>query len=296
MKYFILTIIFLSFNIFAFAQKKDTLVNKNKDSIVNSQFAFVNHLISLKMFDEAILEMNSNKYLIKNKDSLMYLKGWTYYLIKSLDSSTTSLLKVGFSNSKFYKSRFFAAYNQIYLRNFNIADSICETIVSQKIDSSIYSLYNFEKAGLNLLKKDYITFEKYYKKIDTNYYFLHNEAIRMPKLEVQLRENKRKSPIVAGVLSAFIPGLGKVYAGKPNEGFSSFIHVGVLAAVTYDLYHKEKKINIYNTLSAIVFTVFYGGNIIGSMSSVNRVYNEKNIEIENQILFDLHIPLRFFFK
>lgn len=282
-----------------FSQDIDSLnidVEK-KDSITNKEFAFVNHLIYSKFYDEALIEINTNSVLLNNLDSANYLKGWTLYMIKDLDNSTLSLLKVSRNHPTYIKSRFFASYNQVFIGKYSFADSLLSSInFGNNENRPLQSLYNFEKAGICLLNQNFENFNKYYSIVDTAYYFLENEAKRMPLLAMKIQGNKRKSRILAGAMSTIIPGLGKIYAGKTKEGIASFMHVGVLGLITYDLYRKDKKINVFNTLSAVVFAVFYGGNIYGSVSCVDRVYNERKHEIENQILFDMHIPLRVFFN
>lgn len=297
MKRFLLFLIFLPTYIFSQDIDSLNIIANKKDSITNKEFAFVNHLIYSKFHDEALIELNTNSILLNNTDSSNYLKGWTLYMIKDLDNSTLSLLKVNKNHSTYYKSRFFASYNQVYLGKYSFADSLLNSIsFGNNENLPLLSLYNFEKAGISLLNQDFENFNSHYSKIDTSYYFLENEAKRMPLLALKIQNNRRKSRVLAGAMSAIIPGLGKIYAGKTKEGIASFMHVSVLGLITYDLYRKDKKINVFNALSAIVFGVFYGGNIYGSISCVDRVYNEKKHEIENQILFDLHIPLRIFFN
>ena len=45
-------------------------------------------------------------------------------------------------------------------------------------------------------------------------------------------------------------------------------------------------------LSSALATIFYAGNIWGSAVSVKRIQAEKKYEMDQRILFDMHIPLR----
>jgi len=83
-----------------------------------------------------------------------------------------------------------------------------------------------------------------------------------------------KSEFWAGLLSAIIPGTGKMYAKRFYDGLYSFILVGTTAWQAYEGFHtsgtRSVKGWIYGTLSGI----FYIGNIYGSIVAV-KIYNEK---------------------
>jgi hypothetical protein len=97
---------------------------------------------------------------------------------------------------------------------------------------------------------------------------------------------------VAGMLSAAVPGLGKMYAGKPAEAVSGFLYVGAMMAASYDFYNRWGAGNPFFIVSAGITSLFYIGNIWGSVIAVNRSNYEFNHEIDQRILLDMHIPLR----
>ena len=107
-----------------------------------------------------------------------------------------------------------------------------------------------------------------------------------------MAERGRRSPWVAGTLSALVPGLGKVYAGNLGEGIAAFLVTGSLIAVTAENWVKEGPTNWKTIAAGLLSTVFYVGNIYGSVATVKvnlRDYNNRN---DVQILYDIHIPLR----
>ncbi len=72
---------------------------------------------------------------------------------------------------------------------------------------------------------------------------------------------KYKKPWLAGGMSAVIPGLGKVYAGKWKDGLFSAIMVGALGWRTYRFFDK-KGINSYaGWIFGSVTAGFYLGNV-----------------------------------
>lgn len=72
-----------------------------------------------------------------------------------------------------------------------------------------------------------------------------------------------KSPLVSGLLSAILPGAGKVYSDRLFDGFSSFLINFSSGFSFYRAYIDGRKIEtyIYGTLSL----VFYAGNVYGSV-------------------------------
>jgi len=125
---------------------------------------------------------------------------------------------------------------------------------------------------------------------------LVNEELAFDKYNNERMALKFRSPVVAGILSAVIPGLGKVYAGKKKQGLGAFFPVLSSALLTWEAYNrgglKDARFWIFGT----IFTTFYIGNIWGSISAVSIKNQEINRSYENKILFNMHIPLRNFFN
>jgi len=78
-----------------------------------------------------------------------------------------------------------------------------------------------------------------------------------------------KNPAIGIALSA-IPGLGRVYAGRPGDGIFTLFTVLIPAYFTYKYYREGSYLlsGVFGGLSLF----FYGGNIFGSYISV-KVYN-----------------------
>ena len=81
-----------------------------------------------------------------------------------------------------------------------------------------------------------------------------------------------KSSTVAGIMSAIIPGSGKVYVGEVSDGVVAFLVTGILVFLAYDNFQAD------HTTRAWIFTglaaLFYGGNIYGSVAAA-QVHNAK---------------------
>lgn len=80
----------------------------------------------------------------------------------------------------------------------------------------------------------------------------------LPEIEVNL-----KSPFLSGLLSAIIPGFGKIYSGRIFDGFSSFLINFSSGFSFYRAYKDGRKIETY--FYGALTVVFYTGNIYGSL-------------------------------
>jgi TM2 domain-containing membrane protein YozV len=98
---------------------------------------------------------------------------------------------------------------------------------------------------------------------------------------------------VAGVASALVPGLGKIYAGNLGEGVASFLLVGAFAALTADSWAKAGTPNNWRTITyGTIGSLLYISNIFGSIASV-KVYYQNFEEINREaVMYSIHIPLR----
>ena len=74
---------------------------------------------------------------------------------------------------------------------------------------------------------------------------------------------KRKSPALAGILSAIIPGSGKAYAGRWKDGVIAFIISSSSAFISIKGFNKNPS-SIYPWIMGSFAVAYYSGNIYGS--------------------------------
>jgi len=95
-----------------------------------------------------------------------------------------------------------------------------------------------------------------------------------------------KSPAFAGLLSAVIPGSGKMYVGEWGDGITALVVTSLFAFLAYDNFQAD------HTTRAWIFTglgaFFYAGNIYGSVASA-QIFNAR-------IDFDFNNGLELFLK
>lgn len=258
--------------------------------------AFAFYLQDQAQYQDVIIALNEIPLSFLNdsqRDSVNYLKGWNYYNMKSLDSSAYYLSQVSRESIFFLKSRFFGSYNNIYLRRYHKADSLLSHISDDSVTTEVK---HFERAGIALLERDYQSFDNQEQGFTYARYALSAQERNFTSYKDQLVHQKRKSPVLAGVMSAVLPGSGKIYAGKTYQGIASIFPIAALALLTNESYHKRGPRSAEFYIFGSMLTVFYVGNIWGSVFSV-KINRDENEKLVNQkILLDLQVPLRTIFN
>jgi hypothetical protein len=75
---------------------------------------------------------------------------------------------------------------------------------------------------------------------------------------------RRKSPFLAGALSAVVPGLGRVYIGRWPDGLLSFLLVGTTGALAAQGFYDEGRGSVRGWILTGVAALLYAGNVYGS--------------------------------
>lgn len=229
---------------------------------------------------------------IPQADSLHYLRGMALYQLKQLLPGAEQLLQVSGKSTHFYASRFYAAYNLSYWGLPAVASGILTDVYLPPQDSLLHRLRQLQLSGNALLQRNFAQFDQLSAQFPSPYYQLQHEEQNLLLACAKLKRVKQKSPAVAGMLSAVVPGLGKVYAGKPKQGIAAFLPVALMGAQAYENIRKRGINNGFSIFYTGLFSVFYIGNIWGSALSVHLTRQEQYHEIDQRILFDLHIPVR----
>lgn len=177
------------------------------------------------------------------------------------------------------------------------------------LKSEFYSDAKNEYSRTLFLKKDYTALhnifmqtdssKSYYsfvKKLDRLTYFYADEKLPseasfmasfpehekniIKKFYVWKDDPPYKSPFFAGILSAVIPGLGKVYTENYLDGLFAAILTGVFGYIAYTDFKADHQTRAWIFTGVTAF--FYTGNIYGSAASA-QIYNAKirfNFEAE----------------
>jgi TM2 domain-containing membrane protein YozV len=262
---------------------------------VNPNFLFIDFLTENNKNREA-LHLLSNTNELSNSDTVNYLKGMNYYLLKKTDSAALSFNLVAPASNFYTKSKFFESINLSYSKKYKPALTTFSDFSKDTVQK--YSqLINIVSAGNYLLLRDYKRFDSLSVGFLYNDYNYSNEQSHLVDLKNRSLKLKKKSPFVAGALSAVVPGLGKFYAGKKGAGLAAFAANGALAAMAFESYYRTKSFKSPQFITfTTLFSFFYVGNIFGSVFSIKQQIKSVNGKINNEILASIHVPVVRIFK
>ena len=241
-------------------------------------------------------KIDTTKLSITQKDSLNHYLGSILFDIKELNTSSNYLLKVTKESTWYYQSMFFAGYNYSYLQKTDSAIKTLESIKLNDSDSINNELQTFELASTALLKRNYKKYEALKPKLKYNCYAIKSPELKMDGFYNKLSAHKFKSPAIAGILSALVPGAGKFYAGKRKQALGSFLPIATLGVLTTESYIRGGVKSVGFISLASLFSLFYVSNVWGSVVSVKIANEDHNRYYNNEILFNMQLPIRNLFR
>ncbi|GIV29749.1 MAG: hypothetical protein KatS3mg028_0815 [Bacteroidia bacterium] len=249
------------------------------------------YTFALKLINEN--KLHNTLHLLKlpnhfSTDTLNYLKGLCYYHLKKPDS-TAFFLQFVKQAELLPKAGILTSINLSYLNKYQESIEVIKKINPSNAD--IFYIKNILLTGNYLILKNYPAVDSVLKIIDTLKHYKYSGIVSdLKTIKNNQIQFKKKSPFVAGILSTFVPGLGKLYAGRKGEAMSMFIANIVMAGFTFESYYRTKNISSPQVITfGTLFTFFYSGNIIGSIHSARRQNLNKQKQIKNEILANMHL-------
>lgn len=248
-----------------------------------SDSLFVEYLLERKQFNDVLR-------WTQHRQTLPYYRALAFYNQERLDSAIYYFDKTPIGHPNYLKSRFLSGFAQVFQKQLEVGNQVFTKIKTS--DTLYQALQYYELASVALLRRDTVTFRQYQRKFDGRYFAFSQEEQKLGELYESVRKFRPKSPVIAGVMSAIIPGSGKMYAGKLGQGVIALIQNIALGLQAYEAYRrdgwKSPRFIVYGGL----FTFFYVGNIWGSALSVHIRRQEFNDKINEQILVNMQLPLR----
>lgn len=117
-----------------------------------------------------------------------------------------------------------------------------------------------------------------------------------PEYPPRLREHhalSERSPALAGIFSAALPGAGQLYAGRPMDGLSSFLVTGLFALATYEALREDVETAAF--ITGGLGLVFYLSGIYGAVNAAER-YNWESHRRFRQEVFEAARSDRLFWQ
>lgn len=273
----------------------ETVVTITK-SPVSKELDFITYLVSQSQYDDALYVLirleGSDKQLSQEQlDSIHYYTGWIYYFKQNFDPAITAFKEVDSSSSLFVSAAFYSSFCYIYEDRPTEAHATLKHLDVQG-DSMLEEFRYFQLAGISALERDFESYDNYIGKLTGGYYLFAAEEENIKGHTNDLKNYKKKSPFVAGLLSALVPGIGKFYAGYRGIPFGAmFINLPLMAVAIETAIIAGVISPAFLVLGSIA-AVFYVGNIWGSVLSVTAKRREDYAQIDYNIKYDLHVALR----
>jgi len=243
-------------------------------SLIYSQQIDFNSPSNIKLFAD---------YLFCDKDYFRAIDEYEKYLQIVEDDSVQFKIAIGYSaindqsnaykkfssiklTSSFYEQSKIEMLKSLYLQNIDSSYFLYADILTHSQSPFSNNAYRLKNSSLLLIKNDLpekenflIPFENEEKKSLSNFYDLKNNP-------------PYKSEVRAGILSAIIPGAGKIYTYDYGDGITAFILTGLFAYLAYTNFEHN------HPTRAWIFTAigagFYAGNIYGSVASA-QIFNAR---------------------
>lgn len=257
---------------------------------------FLRYLFDRQLFSDLLTETRYQRTRDPGSitPAFLHYEGMAYYFRKQLDSAARTLAGIPDYSVYGSQARLYGAFSFAYLRK--TADARSTLAGWQPKDSLFQSVKNLELAGIALLDRDLNAFDAAQKQFTGSFYAISQQEANLESYRQAIVRQKNKKPWKAAVLSAVVPGLGKIYARKPGQGVASFLQCLVTGLQAYEGLRKDGPGSARFLIFGSLFSVFYAGNIWGSAFAVQIKKKEFNDRVNEQILFDLHIPLRTVFR
>jgi TM2 domain-containing membrane protein YozV len=255
---------------------------------------FFQHLISLELYTEAEIHLRT-QLNSSNSDSINYQLSYCKLLQNQTDSA---LFYLGKLNPNLINSKALLLKSQCLIQ---LSKEDSAKFLIQNTDTSLFpfedkEILHMQTGGICLLQNNLPEFENKHLKSNPQYNQFKGKQDELNENFEKLKRIKKRSPLLAGVLSGIVPGLGKIYAGKTKQGVAAFVVTSLLATQSIEGYLKggikDPRFIIYGSIAS----VFYISNIYGSALSVNIGKAQTQEQIHNEVKVNLSVPIRYFFK
>ncbi len=223
-------------------------------------------------------QLNFGNYLMQIQDYPRAITEFQRFIFLYPNSSLRYQASFNISSAYFYQNKFEESIASLVRLDFDTLQPPLQNETQYRLGIAL--LANSSAKPFALRSEDFA-------KSKTAFAALHPGEIYYEKSQAFLNSYKPdlkdqyKSPILAGALSAIVPGLGSGYAKRSQEGIYTFMIVAIfgLAAIEADKSDKRAFNNAAPLLFGMTF-VFYGGGIY---TAANSAYLH-NSALENNYL------------
>lgn len=261
-----------------------------------SDASFMKHLMARYEYQKVLLLADEISQYNPDfaSDTLLYYRGLSKYYLEKLNESSNILSKIRPESSLYQPAQLFHLWNQAYLGNTKVTTNGLYYLNGRNPTEN--DLIAYEQLGAALLSRNNNNYREIRPLVKGLHYAWESSLSKMDHHAATLEQFKPKSMALAGIGSAVIPGLGKIYAGETGAGISSFLLVGAMGAMTIENGMKSGWTSWNTLLFGGLFLILHAGNIYGSMMSVKNYRYRFYEDFDQRILWDMHMPLRDYYR
>jgi len=253
---------YLFFLISIFAVTNSSAQKNNSLFSIQNRKAFGNYLFCEKDYLRAIDEFN---VVLKEEwnDSLQFKVATSYYRMNEFNQAYIEFNKVHFNSEVYKQSQYEKLRSLFKSKMYSFMRSEIEKSTSNRSLNSL-EILRLRNSTL-LLEKNRLppksNFISVFEKDDKNKLAeFYNWKLNPPY----------KSSTKAAIMSAIIPGSGKIYANEVGDGITAFLLTGLFTYLAVDKFQNNQNASAWLYTSIAAF--FYAGNVYGSATAVQN-YN-----------------------
>lgn len=158
-----------------------------------------------------------------------------------------------------------------------------EDFLAKHKSSNLAPLAQFTIGMVHIEKNEWVEAVRIWNDVSSAYpeSLLGEVSARLAGIVEKVDILQRRSPTVAGVLSAVVPGSGQVYSGRNVDGFYTFMSVAVLGSASV-YYTREERYEVAIPVAALGL-LLYGNNIYHGIRAAETFNLQHEVHFRNQI-------------
>jgi len=241
------------------------------------QFSFAKELMQKGDFDYAILELKRFIYFFPDDPKvpqarcligICYMKSGRYEKAREVFSDICRSHK----NDKYaQKALFFIGESYYKQKVFDEAEYYFSLLIQRFPKSELYDDALYRLGWIRMYQDKWKEASKIFSQIrETSPYYEKAKALARSSLKGETLSYK--SPKLAGVLSALLPGAGHAYVERYRDGCVAFLLNGVFIMASIEAFHED--IDVMGGMLSFLELGWYTGSIYSAIN-VTHKYNRK---------------------
>jgi len=202
-----------------------------------------------------------------DSDEVNFSIGFSYYKGNKYDAAAPYFQKLSTDNSPLAPSaQFLLGQNHFVAKKYEPAIREWKLFSYSHPDHIFRDAARYQMSWIHFLKEDLELMTKELSRIQTPPY--QSKAADFIKSLNRWHDRPTRSPWLAGILSAVLPGAGQWYTGRFWDGLSALVMNSLFA---YGIYYTiDRNYNVGAGVLTFVGVGFYGGNIASAIGSAHK--------------------------